>query len=117
MTALLHHHFQDDKTRITKDAAKLYAKYIDIFAREAVARAVYERKEKLETETIGTSRIQTMSDSYLEVRILRHLHYDTELTILVIGRRLGEVGSATVDGLLSASYWVFKDPTCVTIPL
>ena len=69
MTALLHRHFQDDKTRVTKDAAKLYAKYIDIFVREAVARAVYEKKEKLEIETLGSSRIQTTADNFLEVCI------------------------------------------------
>ncbi|KAL1953131.1 hypothetical protein VTO42DRAFT_3566 [Malbranchea cinnamomea] len=73
VTALLYHHFQDGKTKITKDAAKLYAKYIEIFVREAVARAVYERKEKLESETIGSSRIQTMRDSLLEVEDLEKL--------------------------------------------
>lgn len=111
LTALLHHHFQDDKTRVTKDAAKLYAKYIDIFVREAVARAVYERKEKLETETFGSTRIQTMADSFLEVctrlyiyiYIFRNYFLQNleRLRSYVIGRRLGEVGSSAVAGFLN----------------
>jgi hypothetical protein len=66
VTALLQHHFQDSKTRVTKDAAKVYAKYLDIFVREAVARAVYERREALD-DTFGPNPGQYVLESYLEV--------------------------------------------------
>jgi CENP-S associating Centromere protein X len=43
LTKLLHHHFTSDKIKITKDANAVVAKYVDIFVREALARAAYER--------------------------------------------------------------------------
>lgn len=45
LTKLLHHHFENDKTRIGKDASKLVGKYMETFVREALARAAYERVE------------------------------------------------------------------------
>ncbi|KAK2751072.1 hypothetical protein FQN57_000147 [Myotisia sp. PD_48] len=73
VTTLLHHHFQDKKTRITKDANKVFGKYVDIFIREAIARAVFERKEMLTTDGVQRSRVQTALDSYLEVEDLEKL--------------------------------------------
>ena len=44
---LLHHHFKDkDKTRITNDAKEVFGKYIEVFAREAIARSAHESEEK-----------------------------------------------------------------------
>ncbi len=45
LTKLLHHHFEGDKTRISKDANALVGKYMETFVREALARAAYERSE------------------------------------------------------------------------
>lgn len=45
LTKLLHYHFENDKTRIGKDASKLVGKYMETFVREALARAAYERAE------------------------------------------------------------------------
>ncbi|KAL6237741.1 CENP-S associating centromere protein X-domain-containing protein [Aspergillus navahoensis] len=45
LTKLVHHHFRNEKTKIAKDANAVVAKYIDVFVREAVARAAYERAE------------------------------------------------------------------------
>ncbi|KAL4880926.1 CENP-S associating centromere protein X-domain-containing protein [Aspergillus karnatakaensis] len=45
LTKLVHHHFKNEKTKIAKDANKVVAKYIDVFVREAVARAAFERQE------------------------------------------------------------------------
>ncbi|KAI9368754.1 CENP-S associating centromere protein X-domain-containing protein [Aspergillus egyptiacus] len=45
LTRLLHHHFRNEKTKIAKDANAVVAKYIDVYVREAVARAAYERAE------------------------------------------------------------------------
>jgi hypothetical protein len=80
VTALLQHHFQDSKTRVTKDAAKVYAKYLDIFVREAVARAVYERREAME-DTFGPNPSQLVLESYLEVRSLHHKLFCAVLTL------------------------------------
>ena len=45
LTRLLHHHFQDDKVRIGKDAKGMVGKYMETFVREAIARAAFERSE------------------------------------------------------------------------
>ncbi|KAL4934541.1 CENP-X/MHF2 family protein [Aspergillus undulatus] len=45
LTKLVHHHFRNEKTKIAKDANAVVAKYIDVFVREAVARAAFERSE------------------------------------------------------------------------
>lgn len=45
LTKLLHHHFQDDKIRIGKEANGVVGKYMETFVREAIARAAFERSE------------------------------------------------------------------------
>ena len=45
LTKLLHHHFQDDKFRIGKEANGVVGKYMETFLREAIARAAFERSE------------------------------------------------------------------------
>ncbi|KAL3480345.1 CENP-S associating centromere protein X-domain-containing protein [Aspergillus californicus] len=45
LTKLIHHHFRNEKTKIAKDANAVVAKYIDVYVREAVARAAFERAE------------------------------------------------------------------------
>ncbi|KAL4788557.1 CENP-S associating centromere protein X-domain-containing protein [Aspergillus varians] len=45
LTKLVQHHFRNEKTKIAKDANEVVAKYIDVFVREAVARAAFERAE------------------------------------------------------------------------
>lgn len=63
LTRILHHHFQSDKTKIAKDANLLVAKYVDIFVREALARAAYERAESEGNRNAGRS----IGDGFLEV--------------------------------------------------
>ncbi|KAK4213604.1 CENP-S associating centromere protein X-domain-containing protein [Rhypophila decipiens] len=43
LTRLLHELFEKDETRITRDANDAVAKYVDVFVREAIARAAAER--------------------------------------------------------------------------
>ncbi|KAI0974751.1 CENP-S associating centromere protein X-domain-containing protein [Xylaria arbuscula] len=43
LTRILHEFFEKDGTRISKDANKAVAKYIDIFVREAIARTAVEK--------------------------------------------------------------------------
>lgn len=43
LTRILHEFFDKDGTRITKDANNAMAKYMDIFVKEAIARAAAER--------------------------------------------------------------------------
>lgn len=44
LTRILHEFFEKDGTRITKDANNSVAKYMDIFVKEAIARAAAERE-------------------------------------------------------------------------
>lgn len=43
LTRILHEFFEKDGTRISKDANKSVAKYMDIFVREAIARTAVEK--------------------------------------------------------------------------
>lgn len=73
LTTLLHRHFQDDKTKITKDAVRALAKYVDIFVREALARASYERTEGQSGKSAGRDTrggARARVDNYLEVCVL-----------------------------------------------
>lgn len=62
LTRLLHEHFQNDKTKIAKDANNVVAKYVDVFVREAIARAAFER-----AETNGHAGGRSVGDGFLEV--------------------------------------------------
>jgi centromere protein X len=44
LTRLLHEFFDSDRTRVTRDANATVAKYMDVFVREAIARAAAERE-------------------------------------------------------------------------
>jgi centromere protein X len=46
LTRLLHEFFGDDQVRISKSADRAVGKYMDIFVREAIARAAVEKKEE-----------------------------------------------------------------------
>lgn len=63
LTTILHHHFKNSKTKITKDANEVVAKYMDIFVREALARAAYERADA----STGDGRTRPGDDGFLEV--------------------------------------------------
>ncbi|KAL3467548.1 CENP-S associating centromere protein X-domain-containing protein [Aspergillus heterothallicus] len=65
LTKLLHHHFRNWKTKIAKDANAVAAKYIDVFVREAVARAAFERAEGGTGGGVG--------DGFLEVEDLEKM--------------------------------------------
>jgi hypothetical protein len=74
LTKLLHHNFQNPKTKIAKDANEVVAKYVDIFVREALARAAYERTEG--NKDTGDGRPSIM-DGFLEVFSL-YLHANVQ---------------------------------------
>jgi hypothetical protein len=44
LTRILHSFFERDGTRITRDANTAVARYVDVFVREAIARAAVERE-------------------------------------------------------------------------
>ncbi|EEH50533.2 uncharacterized protein PADG_06612 [Paracoccidioides brasiliensis Pb18] len=76
LTTLLHRHFQDEKTKIAKDAGRVVAKYVDIFVREALARAAYERTQVEESRSDSPEargRARAKVDSYLEIEDLEKL--------------------------------------------
>ncbi|KAK5997227.1 hypothetical protein PT974_02581 [Cladobotryum mycophilum] len=47
LTRVLHEFFAKDSTRISRDANAAVGKYVDIFVREAIARAAVEDLEKI----------------------------------------------------------------------
>ncbi|KAL9010171.1 MAG: hypothetical protein Q9173_004871 [Seirophora scorigena] len=68
LTRLLHHHLEkkdDGVKQIGKDANALVGKYMDLFVREAIARAAFERNQT--DEGTGTG------DGFLEVEDLEKL--------------------------------------------
>jgi len=76
LTKLLHHHFTSDKIKITKDANAVVAKYVDIFVREALARAAYERvgENFNNGDTVdGLDGGRGFGDGFLEVEDLEKL--------------------------------------------
>ncbi|KAJ5167481.1 uncharacterized protein N7482_006262 [Penicillium canariense] len=68
LTRLLHHHFKNEKTKVAKDANAVVAKYVDVFVREAIARAAYER-----VETDGAGDRRGAGDGFLEVEDLEKM--------------------------------------------
>lgn len=65
LTGIFHHFFKNEKTRISKDADALMAKYMDLFVREAIARGKLERD--LVNESKGRSG---PADNFIEVRLV-----------------------------------------------
>ncbi|KAJ0107327.1 hypothetical protein J7T55_015793 [Diaporthe amygdali] len=64
LTRILHEFFEKDGTRITKDANNAVAKYMDIFVKEAIARAAAERDGGfLEVEDLEKIAPQLLSTS------------------------------------------------------
>ncbi|KXG49303.1 Histone-fold [Penicillium griseofulvum] len=68
LTRLLHQHFQNEKTKVAKDANSVVAKYVDVFVREAIARAAYER-----AESDGNTGSRGLGDGFLEVEDLEKM--------------------------------------------
>ncbi|KAE8350874.1 CENP-S associating centromere protein X-domain-containing protein [Aspergillus coremiiformis] len=67
LTKIVHHHFKNQKTKIAKDANGVVAKYVDVFVREALARAAFERAEG----NVGLER--EVGDEFLEVEDLEKM--------------------------------------------
>ncbi|OGM39364.1 hypothetical protein ABOM_011904 [Aspergillus bombycis] len=67
LTKLVHHHFKGQKTKIAKDANEVVAKYVDVFVREALARAAFERAEGAKGVERG------VGDGFLEVEDLEKM--------------------------------------------
>ncbi|KAI0399222.1 CENP-S associating centromere protein X-domain-containing protein [Xylaria palmicola] len=63
LTRILHEFFEKDGTRISKDANKAVAKYMDIFVREAIARTAVEKGSGfLEVEDLEKIAPQLLMD-------------------------------------------------------
>ncbi|KAI1165501.1 CENP-S associating centromere protein X-domain-containing protein [Nemania serpens] len=63
LTRILHEFFEKDGTRISKDANKAVAKYMDIFVRETIARTAVERESGfLEVEDLEKVAPQLLMD-------------------------------------------------------
>ncbi|KAH8163174.1 hypothetical protein CIB48_g5069 [Xylaria polymorpha] len=63
LTRILHEFFEKDGTRISKDANKSVAKYMDIFVREAIARTAVEKGSGfLEVEDLEKVAPQLLMD-------------------------------------------------------
>lgn len=104
LTRLLHHHFQSEKTKVAKDANNVVAKYVDVFVREAIARATYEK-----AESEGNSGGSGVGDGFLEVcSQLSIVSSDVRELIDPTGRRSGENGATAHDGFLAFSMILWK---------
>ncbi|KAI1330567.1 CENP-S associating centromere protein X-domain-containing protein [Xylariaceae sp. FL0255] len=63
LTRILHEFFEKDGTRISKDANKAVAKYVDIFVRESIARTAREKEKGfLEVEDLEKIAPQLLMD-------------------------------------------------------
>lgn len=80
LTRLLHHNFQSEKTKVAKDANEVVAKYVDVFVREALARAAYERSEGQGSARGG------IGDGFLEVSSFVLVWVARSLLMCVLGR-------------------------------
>jgi hypothetical protein len=105
LTRLLHQHFQNEKTKVAKDANGVVAKYVDVFVREAIARAAYER-----AETDGNSGGRRVGDGFLEVYLPTAPSSHSGILTAQIGGRPGEDGTTTYDGFLA-----FESNSCIRI--
>lgn len=87
LTKLVHHHFKGQKTKIAKDANEVVAKYVDVFVREALARAAFERAEegKGVERGVGDGFLEVCSSSFFFRLLGRVL-----LTAVALGRGSGE---------------------------
>lgn len=96
LTKLLHHHFHNEKTKVAKDANAVVAKYVDVFVREAIARAAYEK-----AETAGAAGARSINDGFLEVS-LSFTNWVPLIDVLMTrtGGRSRENGAAAYDGFL-----------------
>lgn len=65
LTRLLHEHFREEGTRLSKDASTAVGRYMETFVREALARAAFARVE-IDNEGGG-------GDGFLEVEDLEKL--------------------------------------------
>ncbi|KAI0484255.1 CENP-S associating centromere protein X-domain-containing protein [Xylariaceae sp. FL0804] len=63
LTRLLHEFFEREGTRVSRDANKAVAKYMDVFVREAIARAAVEKESGfLEVEDLEKVAPQLLLD-------------------------------------------------------
>lgn len=62
LTRILHECFKHEDTRISKDSNIVVSKYIEIFAREAIARAKFERDQVADGDGMA------VGEGFLEVR-------------------------------------------------
>ncbi|KAJ4307274.1 hypothetical protein N0V88_000657 [Collariella sp. IMI 366227] len=63
LTRILHEFFEKGETRITRDANSAVARYMDVFVREAIARAAVEREGGfLEVEDLEKIAPQLLMD-------------------------------------------------------
>ncbi|SPQ27157.1 e06327cc-4b78-42d9-a1dd-580f55d66c8b [Thermothielavioides terrestris] len=63
LTRILHEFFEKEGTRITRDANAAVARYMDVFVREAIARAAVERASGfLEVEDLEKIAPQLLMD-------------------------------------------------------
>jgi len=61
LTRLLYEGFEDKDMKIGKEAMGVVGKYVETFVREAVARAVFERKDDEDGDELGDGFLQVCS--------------------------------------------------------
>lgn len=96
LTRILHEFFEQEGTRITRDANEAVARYVDVFVREAIARAAVEREGGF------------LEVSFLSFSICSYLVSESHL----LGRRCWRVWKAVANPGDRLRTWRRSLPSC-----
>lgn len=97
LTRILHEFFEKEGTRITKDANNAVAKYMDIFVKEAIARAAAEREGGFLEVRLRTHRATRVSKA-------RELTWARATYRLRISRRLRRSSYSICDRFTTSAH-------------
>ncbi|PSK51979.1 MHF histone-fold complex subunit 1 [Elsinoe australis] len=75
LTRIMHESYKDKNTKISREANEMMRKYVDIFVREAVARAAESHKEKKNKDgiTAGGKGKSVQDDVWLDIEDLESI--------------------------------------------
>jgi len=108
---LLHEHFQNQETRITKEALEVVCRYVDVFAREAVARCCFGK----ESEEGGGGadgdflEVSFESDPILPGHVMRLRMHRRQTTLAEISNRKQEEEHYTEQYLIHFRLKILKN--------
>lgn len=66
---MFHHHFSSEKVRMSEEARSVAGKYVEVFVREAIARAAFERQEGVKLKEREGRRTVVGEGDFLEASL------------------------------------------------